>query len=48
MSEFEAMLTALEPNVTKKNIITLFKEALSMADEDSVETDAISPEILIR
>ena len=26
----------------------LFKEALSMADEDSMETDAISPEILLR
>lgn len=33
--------------MSKKNIITLFKEALSMAEDDA-ENDAISPEILMR
>ena len=48
LSEYEEIMTHLEPGITKKTIITLFKEALSMADEESVETDSISPEILQR
>ena len=47
LSEFEELLKFLEPSVSKKNIINLFKEALSMADDDA-ENDAISPEILMR
>lgn len=47
LSEFEELLKYLEPGVTKKNVITLFKEALSMADHDA-EEDSISPEILMR
>ena len=47
LSEFECLLKFLEPNVTKKNIITLFKEALSMAEDDA-ESDAIAPEILMK
>lgn len=47
LSEFEELLKFLEPSVTKKNIITLFKEALGMADEESAE-DAIPPEVLMR
>ena len=33
--------------MTKKNIINLFKQALSMAD-DQADADAIAPEILMR
>ena len=40
-------MTYLEPTASKKNILTLFKEALSMA-EDGAEADAIAPEILMR
>ena len=47
LSEFEALILHLEPGTTKKTVITLFKEALSMTEEDA-EADAISPEILIR
>ena len=47
LCEFEELIKFLEPSVTKKNIITLFKEALSMADDDA-ENDAIAPEILMR
>ena len=38
----------LEPGTSKKIVIKLYKEAFSMADEDAVETDAISPEVLMR
>ena len=47
LSEFEELLKYLEPNVTKKNVINLFKEALSMAEDDA-EADAIAPEIMMR
>ena len=45
--EFEALLKFLEPKISKKNVINLFKEALSMAEDDA-ETDAIAPEIMMR
>ena len=47
MSEFEELLKFLEPKVSKKNVIGLFKEALSMAEDDA-EADAIAPEIMVR
>ena len=47
LSEFEALYKYLEPDISKQNVITLFKEALNMAEDDA-ETDAIAPEILMR
>ena len=47
MCEFESLLKHLEPSIQKKNVISLFKEALSMAEDDH-EADAIAPEILMR
>ena len=47
LSEFEELLKFLEPNVSKKNVINLFKEALSMTENDA-EVDAIAPEIMVR
>ena len=47
MVEFEELLKFLEPSITKKNVINLFKEVLSMQEEDS-EVDAIAPEIMMR
>ena len=47
LSEFEELLKFLEPKVSKMNVLKLFKEALSMAEDDS-ETDAIAPEITMR
>ena len=47
LCEFEELLKHLEPNIMKKSIITLFKECLSMSDDEEV-SDAIQPEVLMR
>ena len=46
LDEFEGLLVHLEPSITKKVVLKLFKEAASLADDDNV--DSISPEILMR
>mmetsp|Transcript_19959 Transcript_19959/g.24659 ORF Transcript_19959/g.24659 Transcript_19959/m.24659 type:complete len:96 (-) Transcript_19959:146-433(-) len=47
LCEYEAIMTDLEPNITKKIVLKLFKEALAMQDDDT-QIDAITPEILMR
>lgn len=47
LCEFEELLKHLEPNILKKNIITMFKECLSMSDDD-LDSDAIQPDVLMR
>ena len=47
LSEFEELIKFLEPKVSKMNVLKLFKEALSMAEDDS-DADAIAPEITMR
>ena len=45
--EYEAICTELEPGITKKVVLKLFKQAINMA-EDAEDVDAIAPEVLMR
>mmetsp|Transcript_13462 Transcript_13462/g.18426 ORF Transcript_13462/g.18426 Transcript_13462/m.18426 type:complete len:96 (-) Transcript_13462:139-426(-) len=47
LCEYEAIMMDLEPTITKKIVLKLFKEALAMQDDDT-QIDAITPEILMR
>ena len=50
LSEFDAMMTSLEPKVSKEVIINLFKKATEFSVEDSASgnIDAINPEVLVQ
>ena len=48
LDELEALCKDLEPSITKKMVLKLFKEALSLAEKENEDMDALSPEVLVR